>query len=135
MPVLVGDSEFEPLWQELARQVSVLGVRAYSMDADRNDVPQQFELSGYPSVFFVPGVDAAAPVRFSLDGNRTVAALLDFVQQQLQSHPGPASVAEASVDAAGASTHQQQRRRKPSSKTKRRRKRRGKKRKKRTTRA
>lgn len=134
MPVLVGDSEFEPLWQELARQVSVLGVRAYSMDADRNDVPQQFELSGYPSVFFVPGVDPAAPVRFSLDGNRTVAALFDFVQQQLQSHPGSASVAEASVDAAGASTHQQ-RRRKSSSKAKRRRKRRGKKGRKRATRA
>ena len=47
--------ELEPIWDELAMQLkNEPGVEIVKMDATANEVPSQFEVPQYPTVYFVP---------------------------------------------------------------------------------
>jgi hypothetical protein len=51
------------------------------MDATANDVPQGFEVTGFPTIYFVPANNQ--PVKYT--GNRELDDLINFIDKQVQS--------------------------------------------------
>eukprot|EP01060_Flectonema_neradi_P022054 TRINITY_DN3024_c6_g1_i1.p1 TRINITY_DN3024_c6_g1~~TRINITY_DN3024_c6_g1_i1.p1 ORF type:complete len:467 (+),score=87.40 TRINITY_DN3024_c6_g1_i1:50-1450(+) len=68
-----------PVYKELAKVLESEGVRVAQMDATKNDlpVPRQFEVTGYPSIFYFKS--RGQPVAF--EGDRTLPGLLKFVNK------------------------------------------------------
>lgn len=52
------------------------------MDATANDVPKDFDVSGYPSLFFIP---AGSKSPMSYEGERSVNAMKNFIESNRKS--------------------------------------------------
>jgi len=69
-----------PKWEEMAEQLKdndnvVVG----KMDATANDVPSQFEVQGFPTIYWVPKGKLNAPVKYQ--GGRETKDLVDYVKK------------------------------------------------------
>lgn len=69
-----------PKWDEMAEKFSdndnvVIG----KMDATANDVPSQFEVQGFPTLFWVPKGKLGSPVKYQ--GGRETKDLIDYVSK------------------------------------------------------
>jgi len=55
-----------PTWEELAKKYNVDGskVRIAKIDATNNFVPSEFEVRGYPSIFWVPAGKGSNPQKY-----------------------------------------------------------------------
>jgi len=69
-----------PKWDELAKKLEGdSGVTIAKMDATANDPPSQFQVQGYPTLYFVPANNKKSPKKY--DGPREVKDMLDFVKK------------------------------------------------------
>ena len=75
-------TNFKPTYSKLAQHYTgqsnlVLG----QMDATANDVPPGFEVTGFPTIYFVPTNNQ--PVKYT--GNREFNDLINFIDNHVQS--------------------------------------------------
>jgi protein disulfide isomerase family A protein 3 len=75
-------TKFKPTYSKLAQHYAgqsnlVLG----QMDATANDIPPGFEVTGFPTIYFVPTNNQ--PVKYT--GNRELDDLIDFIGKHVQS--------------------------------------------------
>jgi len=71
-----------PKYEELGKKLqSVPTVTIAKIDATANDWDRsRFEVSGYPTIFFVPGKENAQPIKY--EGDREVDAMYKFVKSK-----------------------------------------------------
>lgn len=76
----------EPKYAELGRALKgEPKLTIAKIDATANDFPRdKFQVSGFPTIYFVPGADKSHPQQYN--GDREVDAMLDFVKTHA-SHP------------------------------------------------
>jgi len=72
----------EPKYKEVAAKLkNYSDVVVAKMDATANDWPRdKFEVSGYPTIYFVPAKEGARPVKY--DGGRDVDEIVKFVKKR-----------------------------------------------------
>uniref|UniRef100_A0A6A7FUF1 Protein disulfide-isomerase A4 n=2 Tax=Hirondellea gigas TaxID=1518452 RepID=A0A6A7FUF1_9CRUS len=80
--------KLEPVFKQLANQLSSSAphVVVAKFDATSNDVPVNFDVAGFPTIYYVRATDRNNPVKF--DGDRTVQGFKAFVLEQRQSDGG-----------------------------------------------
>jgi len=83
-----------PTWEKLATKYNVDGskVRICKIDATNNFYPENFEVRGYPSIFWVPANKGDAPVKY--EGGREME---DF-EKYIKSHANKKSKALVFAD-------------------------------------
>jgi len=71
-----------PTWEKLAKKYNVAGskVRIAKVDATNNFVPNNFEVRGFPSIFWVPANKGTAPLKY--EGGRD----FDDFEKYIKSH-------------------------------------------------
>jgi len=70
----------EPKYSKLGKKLeTVESVVIAKIDATANDYPPEYEVSGYPTIFFKPAGEGAKPVKY--EGERETADLLQFVKK------------------------------------------------------
>lgn len=68
-----------PVWEQLAQRLkSVSTVLICKLDATENDLPEEVQIQGYPTLLFFPAKDKANPIMFEQE--RTFENLLAFVK-------------------------------------------------------
>lgn len=50
-----------------------------AMDASTHTAPEQFDVQGFPTLFFVPGDKSKAPIPY--EGHRETKAMSDFIRK------------------------------------------------------
>jgi len=80
-----------PTWEKLAQKYNVAGskLRVAKIDATNNFVPNNFEVRGFPSIFWVPAGKGDAPLKY--EGGRE----LDDFEKYIKSHASKKSQALA----------------------------------------
>lgn len=74
--------KLEPIYKKLAKAfASNDKVVIAKIDATANDYPEEFSVSGFPTIYYVPATDKKNPI--SYDGDRTLEDLTKFVEKQL----------------------------------------------------
>jgi len=70
-----------PTWEELAEKHNVDGskVRIAKIDATNNYVPSQFEVRGFPSIFWVPAGKGTSPVKY--EGERKIEDFEEYIKK------------------------------------------------------
>ncbi|KAL3080297.1 hypothetical protein niasHS_012402 [Heterodera schachtii] len=69
-----------PKFEELAQKMADEDVVIAKFDATANDVPPQFEVRGFPTIFWLPKKDKANPVPYQ--GGREVKDFIKFIAEQ-----------------------------------------------------
>jgi protein disulfide isomerase family A protein 3 len=72
----------EPKYKELAKKVK--GTKSLviaKVDATANDLPPEFPVHGFPTIYFVPANDKAHPIKY--DGGREVDDFLAFLKKKV----------------------------------------------------
>lgn len=72
----------EPIYKQLAKQLSSTqpDVVVAKFDATANDLPAQFDMKGFPAIFYVKADDKFNPIKF--EGDRSLDKLKEFVNEQ-----------------------------------------------------
>jgi protein disulfide-isomerase A1 len=63
-------------------------------DATTNDIPTDFAVEGYPTMYFY----SSAGNLLSYEGGRTVEEIIDFIKKNKGSKPGEAAVEDAATE-------------------------------------
>ena len=66
-------------------------------DGTTNDIPSDFAVEGYPTMYFY----SSAGNLLSYEGGRTTADIIDFIKKNKGSKPGEASVEDGAVETVG----------------------------------
>lgn len=67
-----------PIYDEVGEKLrNEAGVQLVKMDATANDVPPQFEVRGFPTLFWLPKGDKKNPVKY--DGGREVDNFMEYI--------------------------------------------------------
>ncbi|CAF4354098.1 unnamed protein product, partial [Adineta steineri] len=75
-------TNFKPTYTKLAqRYTSQSNLILTQIDASANDIPSDFEVTGFPTIYFVPMNNQ--PVKY--EGNRDINDLVNFIDKNLQS--------------------------------------------------
>ncbi|CAF0781800.1 unnamed protein product [Adineta steineri] len=75
-------TNFKPTYMKLAqRYTSQSNLILTQIDASANDIPSGFEVTGFPTIYFVPMNNQ--PVKY--EGNRDINDLVNFIDKNLQS--------------------------------------------------
>lgn len=70
-----------PIFDEVGEKLrGESGVQLVKMDATANDVPPQFEVRGFPTLFWLPKGDKKNPVKY--DGGREVDNFMEYIAKQ-----------------------------------------------------
>jgi protein disulfide isomerase family A protein 3 len=73
--------QLEPKWEELGKKFKgVDSVVIAKIDATANDYPKDYEVSGYPTIYFKPAKKGSKPVKY--DGGREVDEMYKFVKKK-----------------------------------------------------
>lgn len=68
-----------PKYDELAEKMKEEEVVIVKMDATANDVPPEFDVRGFPTLFWLPKNKRDAPVRY--DGGREVDDFIKYISK------------------------------------------------------
>lgn len=75
-------TKFKPTYSKLAQRFAGQSNLVFAqIDATANDVPQGFEVTGFPTIFLVPTNNQ--PVKY--EGNREIDDLARFINENLRS--------------------------------------------------
>lgn len=66
-----------PVYDELGTKLEKEEVSIVKMDATANDVPSQYDVRGFPTIYWVPKDKNSAPVRY--DGGRELDDFLKYI--------------------------------------------------------
>jgi len=82
-----------PTWEKLAEKYNVDGskVRISKIDATANYVPSQFEVRGFPSIFWVPAGKGTSPVKY--DGEREMKDFEEYIKEHASKKSKPLTFA------------------------------------------
>lgn len=70
-----------PIYDEVGEKLrNEPGVQLVKMDATANDVPPQFEVRGFPTLFWLPKGDKKNPVKY--DGGREADNFIEYIARQ-----------------------------------------------------
>eukprot|EP01101_Sappina_pedata_P011716 TRINITY_DN7916_c0_g1_i1.p1 TRINITY_DN7916_c0_g1~~TRINITY_DN7916_c0_g1_i1.p1 ORF type:complete len:497 (-),score=273.86 TRINITY_DN7916_c0_g1_i1:90-1547(-) len=69
-----------PKYEELAKKLSKYSdtLTIAKVDATANSLPKEFEVQGFPTIFFIPANNKAAPIKY--DGAREVSDFVSFIE-------------------------------------------------------
>jgi len=83
-----------PTWEKLAKKYNVDGskVRFTKIDATANFIPSEFEVRGYPSIFFVPAGKGNRPTKY--DGNREMEDFESYINKHSTKSSKPLAFTE-----------------------------------------
>lgn len=75
--------EFLPVYQKLAESFKVESdkIQIAKIDGTANDYPEQFAVTGFPTLYYVPAADYLAPIAYS--GDRSLDDMTKFVHDNL----------------------------------------------------
>ncbi|UYV79620.1 PDIA4 [Cordylochernes scorpioides] len=77
--------DLEPTYNKVAKAFAQNpNFQVAKIDADSNDYPPEFNIRGFPQIFYVPGRSKSRSI-VEFSGNRTYENLVQFVQDQLGS--------------------------------------------------
>lgn len=72
--------KLEPKYNKLARAMQKYpNIVVAKMDATANDVPTEFKVEGFPSIFFAPSNNKKNPLKY--DGDREIKAFSKFIRE------------------------------------------------------
>jgi thioredoxin-like negative regulator of GroEL len=75
-------TKFKPSYSKLAqRYAGQTNVILAQIDATANDIPQGFDVRGFPTIYMVPMNNK--PVKY--EGNREIDDLVNFIDKNIQS--------------------------------------------------
>ncbi len=75
-------TKFKPMYSKLAQHYAGQSNLIFGqMDATANDVPPGFDVTGFPTIYFVPTNNQ--PVKYT--GNRELDDLFNFIDKHVQS--------------------------------------------------
>ena len=75
-------NDFKPTYSKLAQSYAgQSNLILAQMDATANDIPQGFDVTGYPTIFIVPTNNK--PVKY--EGNRDINDLVNFIDKNIGS--------------------------------------------------
>lgn len=66
-----------PIYDELGQKLENEDVEIVKMDASNNDVPQPFDVRGFPTIYWAPKDGKSAPVRY--EGGREIDDFIKYV--------------------------------------------------------
>jgi len=83
-----------PTWEKLAQKYNVNGgkVRIAKIDATNNFYPDNFEVRGYPSIFWVPAKKGTSPVKY--EGGREMEDFEKYIKEHGNKKSKPLTYAE-----------------------------------------
>lgn len=71
----------EPIYKELGKSVKKeKNLVIAKLDATANDVPENFKVEGFPTIYFAPANNKENPLKF--DGDRTVEGFTKYLQEK-----------------------------------------------------
>lgn len=75
--------KIEPTYKKLGKMFAENEkIMICKIDATANDYPEQFEIRGFPTLYYIPATDKKNPIHY--EGERDLNALSDFVNNQLK---------------------------------------------------
>ncbi len=75
-------TKFKPTYSKLAQHYAGQSNLIISqIDATANDIPEGFDVTGFPTIYFVP--TSNHPVKYT--GDRTIEDLINFIDNHMQS--------------------------------------------------
>jgi protein disulfide-isomerase A4 len=73
--------KLEPVYKELAKKVKpVKDLVIAKLDATANDVPEEYAVKGFPTIYFAPANDKNNPIKY--ENEREVEAFLKFINEK-----------------------------------------------------
>jgi len=73
--------QLDPKYKKLAKSLSKNGkIVIAKMDATANDVPPPFDVTGFPTIYFVPANDKRNPIKY--EGGREVEDMKQYLLDQ-----------------------------------------------------
>jgi len=87
-----------PTWEELAKKYNVEGgkVRVAKIDATANFIPGNFEVRGFPSIFWVPAGKGNAPQKY--EGGREMEDFEKYIKKNANKKSKPLTFAAAAEE-------------------------------------
>jgi len=73
--------KLDPIYRKLASSLSAYKdkLTIAKIDATANDVPPEFAVRGFPTIFFVPANNKQSPMKY--EGNREVKDFVQFLKK------------------------------------------------------
>ena len=71
----------EPVYKDLAKSVkNEKNLIIAKLDATANDIPDEYQVQGFPTIYFAPANSKKSPLKF--EGDRTVEGFTKYLQEQ-----------------------------------------------------
>ncbi|XP_003739208.1 protein disulfide-isomerase A4 [Galendromus occidentalis] len=70
---------FMPDFKKIAKKYQDSDLKVAKIDASNNEFPDEFVVTGYPTLFYVPAKDKKNPIKFV--GERNLSNVLDFIEK------------------------------------------------------
>ncbi|XP_022644692.1 protein disulfide-isomerase A4-like isoform X2 [Varroa destructor] len=80
---------FMPDFKKIAKKYNGTNLKVAKLDAAHNEFPDEFAITGYPTLFFVPTGDKKNPVKFV--GERNFENVIDFIEKNRNGKSEPRS--------------------------------------------
>jgi len=70
----------EPIYKDLAKSLKKeKNVVIAKIDATANDIPDEYKVEGFPTIYFAPANGKSSPLKF--DGERTVEGFTEYLKE------------------------------------------------------